>query len=260
MNLKTSKDELKGKVGVVTAAGRGLGKAIALELASKGCAVLVNSATEKNSSRTESEIRKAGGTAIHKAGDVSDPSFCKSLINLAVSEFGSLDILVNNAGITVIHPAEDFPEKEWEKTMNTNLSSAFYCSKAAAQVMIRKGYGRIINISSAAGITPFPLRLAYCTSKAALIMMTKAMAIEWAKHGITVNAVAPGWVETEGVKERIAKGYYSKNPIVKRSPMGRMGSPSEIAKLVAFIASGDSSYMTGETIVIDGGWTAYGYL
>jgi NAD(P)-dependent dehydrogenase (short-subunit alcohol dehydrogenase family) len=259
MTIMTMNGELGGKIAIVTAAGRGLGRAIAVELASKGCAVLVNSITEENSARTESEIKKMGGVAIHLAGDVGDPNFCRSLIEEANSKLGSLDILVNNAGITRIHPAVEFPEEDWRRTLDVNLNSAFYCSKAAAQIMLKKRYGRIINIASAAGITPFPMRLAYCTTKAALIMMTKAMAIEWAKDGVTVNAIAPGWLETEGVKERIEKGYYSKQPILKRSPMGRMGLPSEVAKLVSFIASENSSYITGETFIIDGGWTSYGY-
>jgi NAD(P)-dependent dehydrogenase (short-subunit alcohol dehydrogenase family) len=257
--IVTVDGELKGKVAIVTAAGRGLGRAIAIELASKGCAVLVNSITEENSTRTAFEINKMGGIAIHLAGDVGDPNFCRYLVEEANSKLGSPHILVNNAGITRIHPAAEFPEEDWKRTLDVNLNSAFYCSKAVAQVMLKRGYGRIINIASAAGVIPFPMRLAYCTTKAALIMMTKAMAIEWAKYGITVNAVAPGWLETEGVKERIEKGYYSKEHILKRSPMGRMGLPSEVAKLVCFIASENSSYITGETFIIDGGWTSYGY-
>ena len=177
----------------------------------------------------------------------------------SVSRFGRLDILVNCAGITIISPAEEFALDDWKKTVDTNLNSAFYCSKFAARHMLEQRYGRIVNIGSVAGVVPFPQRLAYCTTKAALAMMTKGMAIEWASRGVNVNCVVPGWVETEGVRERIRRKLYSKEPILRRTPMGRMGEPGEIAKLVAYLVSDDSGYMTGSAIAIDGGWSSYGY-
>ncbi|MDG6901640.1 MAG: 3-oxoacyl-ACP reductase FabG [Nitrososphaerota archaeon] len=250
---------LERKVALVTAAGRGIGRAIAIELAARGARTMVNSLHRATAGDTASAIAEAGGKAKTMVGDVGIPGVAERLVKATISAFGQLDILVNNAGMTVISPAEEFGLDRWRKTMDTNLNSAFYCSKFAARHMLERRYGRIVNIASVAGVTPFPLRLAYCTSKAALIMMTKGMAIEWAGRGVNVNCVVPGWIETEGVKERIRRKLYSKAPILKRTPMGRMGSPEEVARLVAYVASDESSYMSGSAITMDGGWSSYGY-
>ena len=250
---------LNGKVALVTAAGRGIGRAIALELANRGADLMVNSIHEETSRSMARSIVGAGGRAESMAGDVGDPKFAEKLVEGTVSRYGRLDILVNCAGITIISPAEEFALDDWKKTVDTNLNSAFYCSKFAAKHMLKQRYGRIVNIGSVAGVVPFPQRLAYCTTKAALAMMTKGMAIEWASRGVNVNCVVPGWVETEGVRERMRRKLYSKEPILRRTPMGRMGEPGEIAKLVAYLVSDDSGYMTGSAIAIDGGWSSYGY-
>ncbi|MEM3684540.1 MAG: SDR family NAD(P)-dependent oxidoreductase [Conexivisphaerales archaeon] len=251
---------LEGQVSVITAASRGIGRAIAYELARLGSALVINSLHQENCDNMKHELQRQGVEIEYVAGDIGDREVCAQLITKAVDAYGKIDVLVNNAGITIVNPALDFRDDDWDKTIKVNLNSAFYCSKLAATNMVRNGYGRIINIASVAGITPFPDRVAYCTTKAALIMMTRAMAIELAGRGVTVNCVAPGWVKTEGVKERMAKGFYSEESILLRSPIKRMGTPEEIARVVAFIASKDSSYMTGETVIVDGGWSSWGYL
>ena len=251
---------LEGRVAVVTAAGRGIGRAIAMELGRRGAMTMVNSLHRETSEATVKSIVEEGGEARFMVGDVGRPEFAESLMEGAVSAYGKLDVLVNNAGVAMVAPAEELGVDEWKKTMDTNLNSAFYCSKFAARHMLKQRYGRIVNISSVAGITPFPLRLAYSTSKAALIMMTKELAIEWADRGVTVNCVAPGWVETEGLRDRIQKKLYAEEPILKRTPAGRMGRPEEVAKLVAHLVSDENSFMTGSAVTFDGGWSSYGYL
>ena len=250
---------LNGRVALVTAAGRGIGRADALELADRGANLMVNSVHAETSGAVARSIVGGGSRAEYMTGDVGDPKFAERLVEATVSRYGRLDILVNCAGVTMISPAEEFSLDDWRKTVDTNLNSAFYCSKFAAKHMLKQRHGSIVNIGSVAGVVPFPQRLAYCTTKAALIMMTKGMAIEWASRGVNVNCVVPGWVETEGVRGRIRRGLYSKEPILRRTPMGRMGEPEEIAKLVAYVVSDDSGYMTGSAITIDGGWSSYGY-
>jgi 3-oxoacyl-[acyl-carrier protein] reductase len=246
-----SQISLEGKVAIVTGSSRGIGRAIAIELASRGAGVVVNylnSAAAAN--EVASEILSAGGQVqVHQA-DVSDFKAAQDLVKFAIDTFEGLDILVNNAGITRDKLIMMMTEEDWDIVQDTNLKSTFNCSKAAVRHMMRKRYGRIINITSIAGQMGNPGQTNYSASKAGQIGFTKALAREIGSRNITVNAIAAGYVETdiwEGVPEE------AKQVILSMVPLGRKGEAQEIADAVAFLASDQASYITGQILGIDGG-------
>ena len=167
---------------------------------------------------------------------------------------------MNNAGINIVKPALEMTEADWDTILSINLRSIFVCSKAAAALMIPKRSGKIINLSSIVGINPFPNRAPYATSKAGVIMLTRELATEWAKHNIMVNAIAPGFILTDMLKGRISEGAINGDAILRRVPMGRFGEVDDIARSALFLASEDSSYITGHCLTVDGGYTAYGFV
>lgn len=250
---------LKDKVALVTGSGRGIGRAIALRMAKEGAKVVVNSVHSETSDAVKKEIESDGGRAISIPCDVSKQQDVERLIESVKHEFGTIDILVNNAGINIVKPAVEMTEEDWDQVLSVNLKSIFLCSKAAARLMIPNNHGRVINIASIVGINPFPNRAPYASSKAAVIMLTRELAIEWARHGIMVNAIAPGFFLTDLMNEKIREGAISEKGILKRVPMGRFGLVEEIGNLAVFLSSDESSYITGQCIAIDGGYTAYGF-
>ena len=242
---------LEGKVAIVTGSSRGIGRAIASELASRGAAVVINYLNAAAAAdEVASEIQSAGGQAqVHQAG-VSNFKAAQGLIKFAVDTFDGLDILVNNAGITRDKLIMMMTEEDWDIVQNTNLKSTFNCSKAAVRHMMRKRYGRIINITSIAGQMGNPGQTNYSASKAGQIGFTKALAREVGTRNITVNAIAAGYVETdiwEGVPEE------AKQAILSMVPLGRKGDAQEIADAAAFLASDQAGYITGQILGIDGG-------
>jgi 3-oxoacyl-[acyl-carrier protein] reductase len=246
-----SYQSLKGRAAVVTGASRGIGKAIALELGKRGANVIVNYvSSDKAAKEVVKQIESLGGKALAMKADVSDYDQAFDLINKAVEEFGKIDILVNNAGITRDTLIMMMSEEDWDDVLRINLKSTFNCSKAAVKHMMRKRYGRIINITSVAGQMGNVGQTNYSASKAGQIGFTKALAREIAPRNITVNAVAAGYVETDiwnGVPESVREG------ILGLVPMKRKGEPEEIAFAVAFLASDEAGYITGQCIGIDGG-------
>lgn len=252
---------LEGKVAVVTGAARGIGKAIASLFAEEGADVTVLDVGLENVSATAKEIAKrTNRTIIALKADVSKASDVEQMSKAVIDRFGKVDILVNNAGISLVRPSVEMTADEWDRVMAVNLRGVFLCSQALGRYMIERREGRIINIASMDGIVALPERAAYCASKAGVILFGKVLAVEWAKYNIRVNAIAPGYTKTDIVKGLIEQGLFNEKDIIRRSPMKRMADPSEIAKVALFLASDDSSYVTGETILVDGGWTAYGYI
>lgn len=239
------------KTALVTGASRGIGRAIALALAAKGFAVALNYAGSHDAAEAvKKEIEEAGGKAFTIQGDVSKSEDVDRIFKAVKDEFGGLDVLVNNAGINRDALLIRMKESNWDDVIATDLKSDFLTTKAAAAMMMRKRKGSIINISSVVGIMGNIGQANYAAAKAGVIGLTKACAKEMAARNIRVNAVAPGFIETamtDGIPEKIRGG------MISSIPMGRMGQPEDIAKAVCFLASDDSSYITGQVLVVDGG-------
>jgi 3-oxoacyl-[acyl-carrier protein] reductase len=242
---------LTGKSAVVTGASRGIGQAIAIELAKQGAKVVVNFAKDADGAKaTVQSIQTAGGEAKAFQADVTDHKAAEGLIKAAVVAYGAVDILVNNAGTTRDMVIMMTPEADWDTVIQTNLKSAFNCSKAAVKTMMRKRSGRIINITSVSGIAGNAGQTNYSASKAGLIGFTKALAREVAARNITVNAVAPGFIPTALTNDLPAD---LKEATLKAIPLGRWGTSEEVAYAVAFLASDRAGYITGQVLSVDGG-------
>jgi len=250
--------DLKNKVAIITGARRGMGRAHALALAKAGAKVVVADISIEDCAKVVEEIKNQGGEATAVKCDVTQKREIEEMVQLAVKKYGGLDILVNNAGIVEFKPFLDLTESDWDRTININLKGYFLCSQTAAKVMAEQKSGVIVNIASV-GMGQvgkgFPYIVHYCASKGGIVAMTEALAVELAPYNIRVNAVAPGAIDTpmaESTKTdpKVLEGTLS------QIPMHRMGKPEEVANLVLFLASDESSYMTGSTVVIDGGWVA----
>jgi 3-oxoacyl-[acyl-carrier protein] reductase len=242
---------LENRVAIVTGSSRGIGRAVALELAARGASVVVNyNSSPDKADEVVSEIEAVGGKATAFQADVTDFEAAGNLVKFAVETFGDLHILVNNAGITRDMVIMMMPEADWDAVIATNLKSTFNCSKAAVRHMMRKRYGRIINIASVAGQMGNPGQTNYSASKAGQIGFTKSLAREIAARKITVNAIAPGFVETE-ILDAMPEGTLE--AALKLVPLARPGQPEEIAYAVAFLASDQAGYITGQVLGVDGG-------
>jgi 3-oxoacyl-[acyl-carrier protein] reductase len=243
--------QLKGKTAVVTGGSRGIGRAIALLLAEKGANVVVNYTSNSEAAlEVVKKIEEMGAAAMAVKADVSKSDQVENLVNEVLNTFGSIDILVNNAGITRDNLIIRMTEQEFDEVINTNLKGAFICTKSVSRVMIKQKSGKIINVSSVVGIIGNAGQSNYAAAKAGLIGFTKSMAKELAKRGINVNAVAPGFIETDMTSKLSEK---VKEEFVKNIPLVRPGKPEDIAKAVLFLASEYSDYITGQVINIDGG-------
>lgn len=242
---------LNGKVALVTGASRGIGKAIALTLAKYGADVAVNyNGSKERAEETAEEIRAMGRQALLVQGSVADANACAEIFRQIEETFGKVDILVNNAGITKDNLAVRMTEEEFTQVIDTNLKGAFFCMKEAGKRMMKKRYGRIVNISSISGVHGNAGQINYCAAKAGVIGMTKSLAKELAARNVTVNAVAPGYIETDMTAVLPEK---VKEAALTRIPLKRMGKPEDIAETVAFLASDRASYITGQTLLVDGG-------
>ena len=242
---------LSGKTALVTGAGRGIGKAIAKKLASLGATVVVNySGSKEKAEETVAEIVAAGGSAEAMQCDVSDFKACEEFSKAVVAKYGKLDILVNNAGVTRDGLLMGMSEEDYDKVLDTNLKGAFNMTRHFSRVFLKQRSGRIINISSVSGVMGNAGQANYSASKAGLIGLTKSVARELAGRGVCVNAVAPGFIETDMTN---AMKEDAKKKLIENIPLGRIGKPDDIAEAVAFLAGDASSYITGQILCVDGG-------
>ena len=248
--------DLQGQVALVTGAARGLGRAISLALAHAGADVALGFRDVSSGGELVREIEGLGRRALPLQMDISSMGQIFRAVDETVSRLGKLDILVNNAGIAPENLAENVREQDFDATLAVNLKGTFFVSLAAGRVMIRQKHGRIINMSSQAGFAALPGESVYCMTKAAIAHLTKCLAVEWGKHGITVNAVAPTFIRTPGTEEYLSVPQNRADVLERIAALHRIGEPMEVAGAVVFLASPAASLITGETILIDGGWTA----
>ena len=251
--------DLTSKTALVTGAGRGIGKEIARVLASAGANIFIADYDGDAAKQSAAETEALGVKASHGQVDVRSSDSVSDMVAAALAAFGSVDILVNNAGIAENIPAEDYSDDAWLNIMNVNLNGVFWCCREVAQHMFEKGKGSIVNIASMSGMVvndPQP-QSAYNVSKAGVIMLSKSLAVEWAKRGVRVNSVSPGYIGTDLVKGVLAQNQAWKDRWLAMTPQGDIGEPTDVAHAVWYLASDASKYATGTNLVIDGGYTSW---
>ena len=255
MNNGFPQFDLHGQVALVTGAARGIGHACALALAHTGADVALGLRDVNTGGELSNKIEAMGRRALCLQMDVTHLDEIQGAIDATVKHFGRLDILVNNAGLGPSNLAENVREEDFDLTLTVNLKGTFFTSQAAGRVMIEQKYGRIINLSSQAGFVAIPTESVYCMTKAAISHLTKCLAVEWGPYNITVNAVAPTFINTPGTAEALEDAAFRAD-VLSRIALGRIGEPMEVAGAVVFLASPAASLITGDTLLIDGGWTA----
>jgi gluconate 5-dehydrogenase len=246
--------DLSGKVAIVTGASRGLGQYFATALAKAGADLVITSRKLSALTEFKKEIESLGRKALPVQLDVLSQSDIENMVRVAVKEYGKIDILVNNAGMNIRKPTTEVTQQDWDAVLDTNLKGSFFCTQAVAKEMIKRKYGRIINIGSCTCVFGMEGIAAYCASRGAILSMTRTLAAEWGKYGVTVNVLAPGWFKTA----QNAVLYQNKdwvNYITSRIPLNRVGQPHDLDGAVVFLASDASEYITGQMLLIDGGFT-----
>ena len=253
--------KLGNKVAVVTGAAQGIGRAIVEEYVGEGARPAILELNKTAADEYVEELRGRGVAALAVECDVADRGSVFAAADAVRAGLGPCDVLVNNAGIALMGPSLDFPEDQWRRSLDVMTTGVFFCCQAFGRQMVEAGAGAIVNIASMNATVAFPMRLAYNAAKAAVVSMTEVLAIEWAEHGIRVNAIGPGVTRTELVDRAIGQGFINERAYVERTPMKRLGKPEEIAKAALFLASEeDASFVTGHFLVVDGGWSAFGYV
>jgi NAD(P)-dependent dehydrogenase (short-subunit alcohol dehydrogenase family) len=272
-------EDLSGRVAIVTGGSRGIGHAISRKLARAGAGVVIAARTMVDAEQVAAEVGEEGGPALAVACDVADAGDVDRMVAATLDRFGRIDVVVNNAGISPVRKElQDLTEEEWDRVLGVNLKGPFLVCRAVAPTLIAQAGGVVVNIASIAGVLPIPRESAYIASKAGLIGLTRALAFDWSKYGIRVHAVAPGYIGTEmnaGVRARAAAygkarqgsivappdvdeetrgAVRSVGAVIGRTPLGRFGTPEEVAEVVCFLASERASYMTGAVTYVDGGW------
>jgi len=246
---------LDGQVALVTGASKGIGRDLAKALANAGASVAVAARDLDALERLASEIRSDGGEALAVELDVRDVAQIGEVFERVRTHFGSLDVLVNNAGLGANHPAEDITESDWDEMMDVNLRGLFFACQAAGRIMLAQGSGRIINMSSQAGVVGIREHAVYSASKGGVNLLTKVLALEWSNRGVTVNAVAPTFIYTPGTAERLDQPEYLAG-VLDRLPIGRVGTTTDVAGAVLYLASPAGGLVSGHVLVVDGAWTA----
>lgn len=243
---------LEGKVAIVTGAGRGIGRAVAVALAKAGADICVTARTEEQINQTAELVRSQNRKAVAVPADAAVASSVEGVVDKTVAELGGVHLLINNAGVLVPKSLLETSEAEFDRVMDTNVKSMFHFTKAVGPHFIANNYGRIVNMASVGAFVAAPSRSTYHTSKGAVVMFTKSMAIEWARYNILINAVAPGYIETDLISH-ISSDETKLSQYLKAIPLRRLGKVEEVAQLVAFLCSDLASYMTGSVVVADGG-------
>jgi NAD(P)-dependent dehydrogenase (short-subunit alcohol dehydrogenase family) len=247
--------DLAGRVALVTGAGRGIGRGLAHALAHAGACVVAASRTRDEVDSLAAEITDSGGQGDALQLDVRDSASIAAAVDGTLDLHGRIDILVNNAGVGTNHDALDVTEDDWDEVLDVNLKGLFFVSQAAGRHMVRAGHGRIVNLSSQAGSVGIRRHAAYCASKGGVEQLTRVLALEWAPHGVTVNAVAPTFIRTPGTAERLDDPAFATG-VLDRIPLGRVGDPVDVAGAVIYLASDAARLVTGSVLSVDGGWTA----
>jgi 2-deoxy-D-gluconate 3-dehydrogenase len=258
-NSMTSKPfNLSGKVAIVTGGNGGIGLGMARGLAEAGAGVAIIGRNEAKSNAAVAELRQSGAKAISVITDVTDKTAVADMTERVRREFGRIDILVNNAGINIRKPPHALDIEEWDSVIKTNLTSAFLCSQAAYPAMKAAGGGKIVNIGSMMSIFGAPFATAYAASKGGMVQMTKSMATAWAKDNIQVNAILPGWIDTALTRRAREQIQGLHDNVLRRTPAGRWGEPSDFAGIAVFLAAAASDFVTGAAITVDGGYSVLG--
>jgi NAD(P)-dependent dehydrogenase (short-subunit alcohol dehydrogenase family) len=253
---------LRGKVVLCTGAAKGIGRAMLDAFARHGCRLVLLDLDTAGMDLAQSQLREQYPEleTFCVTASVRDDVAIGHAFTAAEERFERLDVLLNNAGISMNRPTLELTGEEWRRAIDIDLSGVFYCCQAGGRIMSRKGGGAIINTASMYGVVAAPERAAYCAAKAGVVALTKSLAVEWAHYGIRVNALCPGYIRTALVDDLIARGALDAERIGARAPMGRLGTPEEMAEVALFLASDASRYTTGHALLSDGGWTANGYL
>ena len=247
---------LAGKVAIVTGGSRGICRSILLGLAEAGAYVVIASRTKADVDRTVEEVIACGRRSLGVPTDVSKASDIAALVKATLNTFGRIDILINNAGISPVYTrALKLKEEDWDRILTVNLKGAFLCCQAVGEVMVERGSGKIVNIISVGATTGLSKFVAYCAAKGGLLQLTRVLALEWAEHNVQVNAIAPGYIETD-MTSGLESTPWLFEEIIQRTPMHRLGKPDEVVGIVLLLASSASSYMTGGVYFVDGGWSA----
>lgn len=245
---------LKNKVALITGGGTGIGAAIAVEFGRQGAQVVICGRRKEPLEKIVYEIKKNGGEAIYCIADVSSSDQVQIMAETVMMKFGSIDILVNNAGVYIPHDIASTSEAEWDTVMDIDAKGVYLVSKAVLPGMLKKGKGKIINIASIAGLFGFEKSAAYCAAKGAVVNLTREMALDYASKGIGINAIAPGIIDTDMTKPFL-ENEQAKQGFLNKTPVGRVGKPEDIANGAVYLASDESDFVVGQTLVIDGGWT-----
>ena len=245
---------LENKVAIITGAGSGIGRATALIFSREGAKILVADWSDTGGKETVEQIKKEKGEAIFVKTDVSNAENVNKMADICLAEFGRIDILVNNAGIVKFGPLHETSESDWDTVLNVNLKSVFLCSKKVIPGMLKQGGGKIVNVSSIAGLVGFDQIGSYCASKGGIIALTREMALEYAPRKININCIAPGVIKTAMTKDMIADPA-QRQFFESSTPYPRLGESEDIAMATVYLASGESDFVTGEVLVVDGGWT-----
>lgn len=246
--------ELRGRVALITGASKGLGRSMAMALGEAGADIVMVARGPVKLAEAEKDVADMGVRTLTVAADVTVPEDVDKMVSQALAKFGKIDILVNNVGTYVGKPIEESTTEDWFNLINTNLTSTYLCCRAVGRHMIERQRGKVVNMAAAIGALGAKNSSAYCASKGGVIQLTRALAVEWAKHHITVNAIAPGTMETE-ITAKMMEDPKVRKALEGKVPMGRIGQPSDLAGTVIFLSASGSDYVTGQTIFVDGGFS-----